>query len=119
MRNQISGQNGEDVALEYLRQKGYTILGRNYRKRCGEIDLIAFDPTNKELTFIEVKLRKNLVFGTPEESITAKKWQRIIKTAQWWLNEKKRAETRWRVDLIAIEYINDKININHIQNISL
>ena len=79
----LLGRFGEDTAAEYLRKNGYRILGRNFRTRLGEIDVIA--SKGKYVVFAEVKLRKDARFAEAREFVTRTKQQRIIATAQLWL----------------------------------
>lgn len=79
----LLGAFGEDAACRYLRQKGYTILGRNYSCRLGEIDIIA--RKGRYVVFVEVKLRKNADFGRAAEFVTGAKQRRVILTAERWL----------------------------------
>ena len=62
-RNKEIGKLGEEIATQYLRNKGYKILDRNFMCRQGEIDIVAH--TKKELVFVEVKTRTNLSYGRP------------------------------------------------------
>ena len=80
---QLLGRFGEAAAAEYLRQKGYTILGMNYRTRLGEIDLIAAD--RRFVAFVEVKLRRSGDFARAREFVTPTKQRRIIAAAEEWL----------------------------------
>lgn len=77
------GRFGEAVAAEYLREKGYRLLGLNYRTRRGEIDLIAAE--GRYLVFAEVKLRKNSAFAQAREFVTPAKQRRVIAAAEDWL----------------------------------
>ena len=77
------GERGELRAAEYLQNKGFYILERNYRTRRGEIDLICAD--DRYLVFVEVKTRTNLSCGLPREYVTPQKQQRLRKTAAWYL----------------------------------
>ena len=79
----LLGRFGEDTAAEYLRKNGYRILGRNFRTRLGEIDVIA--SKGNYVVFVEVKLRKDARFAEAREFVTRTKQQRIIATAQLWL----------------------------------
>ncbi|MEI6086595.1 MAG: YraN family protein [Bacteroidota bacterium] len=69
--NKEKGDHGEQIASDYLLEKGYQILDRNWRHHHLEVDIIA----SKEdlLHIIEVKTRHSLRFGRPEESITRDK----------------------------------------------
>jgi putative endonuclease len=114
------GDLGEKIALKYLEKQGYQILGRNYQKRWGEIDIIA-QSNSQEVVFIEVKTRKKNQdnFLMPEESVHFWKQQRLIKTARSYLLEKRYPpETSWQIDVIAVE-LNLKTrraNLRHIKN---
>lgn len=69
--NKITGDTGEDLAADWLRQAGYTIVARNWRyKRC-EVDIIS--TRQGRLHFVEVKTRTSATYGLPEESIDQRK----------------------------------------------
>lgn len=115
------GDLGEKIAQEYLENKGYRIIDRNYSKRWGEIDLIAESP-EKELVFAEIKTRETgkapSVFY-PEDSVNFAKQRKLVKTAQTFLYENKYLEdTCWQIDVIAIEIekVSRKAKIRHIKN---
>ena len=76
----MEGSRYEKLAARYLEQKGMDILELNYRCRTGEIDIIARD--GEYLVFVEVKYRSGASFGDPSEAVTAKKQERIRKTAR-------------------------------------
>lgn len=78
--NKIRGNFGEDIAVSYLEKNNFTILERNYRyKRC-EIDIIA---KNKDcIYFIEVKIRKDNMFGYPEDFVSKNQQNRIKLAAE-------------------------------------
>ncbi len=96
------GKRGEQIALEYLTQKGYEILKKNYRYNHGEIDIIATDPENKFLVFVEVKTRYNLELGDPAYAINKKKIAQIKKIAELYLFENNIKEKDCRFDVITI-----------------
>ena len=73
------GDWGEDRAVHYLRLHGYKILGRNFRCRQGEIDIIA--KKGEFVAFVEVKQRKNADFGQAREFVTVSKQRRVIAAA--------------------------------------
>ena len=81
----LLGAFGEDAACQFLRKKGYKIVGRNYSCRMGEIDIIA--QKGRYIVFAEVKLRKNDSYGRAAEFVTAAKQHRVIVTAQLWLGQ--------------------------------
>lgn len=82
------GKIGENLARVHLEGKGYRILTANYRSPYGEIDLIAEDTSSPEptLVFVEVKARRTRRFGSPIQSVTPRKQQRLWQTAQHWLS---------------------------------
>ena len=81
----LIGQWGEDQACEYLRRKGYRIIGRNYACRFGEIDVIA--SKRAFLAFIEVKLRQSDAFAEAREYVDLRKQERLRSAASLWLAE--------------------------------
>lgn len=117
--NLKKGKLGEDVARKYLEDKGYIIIGQNYRNKYGEIDLIARDRNN--LVFVEVKTRIGEQFGLPEDAINKDKIRRLIRNSQAYLtfNLDKDYKTL-RIDAICIVIDQDKQvkRINHYQNIT-
>ncbi|MFX7820786.1 YraN family protein, partial [Acinetobacter baumannii] len=76
---------GEDAALVYLQQQGLRLLERNWRCKAGEIDLIMQDDAT--LVFVEVRRRKNDRFGGAAASVTWHKQQKLIRAAQWYLQQ--------------------------------
>lgn len=99
------GKYGENLAINYLKNKGYKILERNYKKRwIGEIDIIALK--NKVIVFFEVKtlIKSENSKNLPEDSINYFKRKKLIKTAKFYLLEKKYfSESEWQIDVVAIE----------------
>lgn len=94
------GNKGEDLACHYLKTHGYAILLRNYRKKCGEIDIIARE--NCDLVFIEVKTRSSLEWDSPTAAVTIHKQKQIIKTAQHYLSENDLFDNSIRFDVLGI-----------------
>ena len=82
-----TGNQGEDYAAEYLRKNRYKILERNYRKRGGEIDIIA--EKKGLIVFVEVKTRHSTTLSQPFEAVDLRKQDKIIQTAIMYLYEKK------------------------------
>ena len=100
------GRQGESLARQYLQQAGYRILAANYRCPWGEVDLVAQE--GEELVFVEVRTRRSSAYGSPQESITAEKIERLQATAQDYLQnhtpEPGRSELHWRIDLVSIRF---------------
>lgn len=94
------GAWGEEQAAEYLRLQGMKILQRNYRTPVGEIDIIA--KNKKFLVFVEVKTRRGVAFGSPQEAVGERKQRQIIRTCQWYLQEHKCGKLQPRFDVAAV-----------------
>lgn len=94
------GYEYEERAAIYLQKKGYKILERNFYTFFGEIDLIAGN--GETIIFVEVKYRKNIKNGYPQEAVDYKKRQKIIKSAEYYLYRHNAAERPCRFDVIAI-----------------
>lgn len=96
------GDEGEDIAVDYLLKKGYEIIERNYRFGKGEIDIVAKDPETGFIVFIEVKSKKNLEFGNPVYSITKNKMKQIKRMAELYLYDKEIKEIDCRFDVVTV-----------------
>ncbi len=105
-KNRTPGAIAEQQACDLLRQHGLKIRTRNYRTKRGEIDIIAED--NDTLVFVEVRLRSNSTYGSPEESITTHKQQRILYASQHFLQKENINDSRpCRFDTICLTSHND------------
>lgn len=112
-RNKSIGKRGEDAAAAYLQQKGYTIIGRNYRAGRGEIDIVALH--DKTLVFIEVKSNATMKYGLPEERVHRKKQQQIARIAQCFMEREDLAFDDCRFDVISVTF-QKEVEINHIKD---
>ncbi len=110
------GTDAESLAAQFLEEKGWTIIARHFTTRFGELDLVADD--GKEVVFIEVKARRNLAFGYPEEAVTPQKIRKIALAAQLYLNQHQGLDKSWRVDVIAIEWTETTPRISHFEAVS-
>jgi putative endonuclease len=108
------GKFGEDLAVRYLKRKGYQVLCRNYRTRFGEIDIIAKD--SDTLVFVEVKSRQTSSFGNPKYSITHEKQKRISKTALYYLKINDQSNCRARFDVVTVTKADKKTSVEIIKN---
>lgn len=98
--NKSLGEQGESIAVCYLKGRKYVIVERNFRCKCGEIDIIARD--GKTIVFVEVKTRRNEACGPPQASVTPFKQRQISKAALTWLAKKKLLDAPARFDVVAI-----------------
>ena len=113
MQKNTFGTRGEIIAANYLKNKGYKIIERNYRNKIGEIDLIALD--GEILVFVEVKTRISKAFGDPLEAINLTKQEKIHRIATLYLMTKNKMEKPFRFDAISILGDSEE-DIRHIEN---
>lgn len=114
------GGRGENLAADYLKNKGYEIVARNYvpswfRQGRKEIDII----TKKDgaLVFVEVKTGQASDGFFPEDRVDLKKQRFLIQAAQSYLKEKKVSlDTEWQIDVVAITLGEEKPGIEHFEN---
>lgn len=91
---------GERLAERYLRERGFTVLARNWRCREGEVDIVALD--GDCLVVCEVKTRRTTAFGAPVEAVTLVKLARLRRLAATWLAEHDTHVGDVRVDVIGV-----------------
>ena len=96
------GTQGEQLAIRFLKKKGYKILQRNYRCKIGEIDIVCYD--HGTIAFVEVKTRFSDKFGSPELSVTEAKKRQILKVALHYVAKKKIEDINLRFDVVSIFY---------------
>ena len=111
-KNKEIGIKGESIAIDYLINKGYTIIERNFTFGRLEIDIIA--KIKNTLVFIEVKSRQSNNFGYPDESVDSKKIDHILDCADHFIYQ-----VQWdgdiRFDIISILY-KPQLSIEHIED---
>lgn len=135
---QTLGKIGEELAVRYLKKKGYKILDRNFKaSHFGEIDIVAqiqndadkswtyakrifsfirnsvkFVISRKSpeatIVFVEVKTKASDEFGSPEDEFTFFKKQKMLRAIQDWFWQKKIETKNWRIDLVAVDFSKDK-----------
>jgi putative endonuclease len=94
------GQRGEQLAAELLRQSGMRILDRNWRCDAGEIDIVAAE--GRALVVCEVKTRSTTRYGTPLESISARKHARLRRLAIRWVTAHGLTADEIRIDVVGV-----------------
>ena len=110
------GQEGEALALEYLKEAGYLLIERNYRVRYGEIDLIMEDPKTKTVVFVEVKSGNSDKFPAYQEGINSKKCEKISKVALCFIENLTKQYEAFRIDAVFVERGGCN-QIQHLKNI--
>jgi putative endonuclease len=98
---QSFGKTGEDMAVVELERRGYAILARRYRTRCGEIDIVARD--GDTTVFVEVKARATGEFGTAAEAVTRRKQLKLAAMARDYVARNGLTDTSCRFDVVAID----------------
>ncbi|MFY7899225.1 MAG: YraN family protein [Chitinophagaceae bacterium] len=99
MNSKQIGEKGESIAVDYLIEKGFIVIEKNWRFKHLEIDIIA--SLKNTLHFVEVKTRTNQLFGHPEESISELKMNRLKRAAEAYLIQ----QPQWefiQFDVVAI-----------------
>lgn len=107
------GRWGEEVAANYLTERGYKIVQRNVYLKNGEIDLIMLD--GDTLVFVEVKTRSQLLYGTPAESVNRKKQQKLRELALAYFQLQGLYYSSFRFDVCSVVHSTGKpVEIQHI-----
>lgn len=109
---------GEELAVAYLREKGYVILERDWHSKHRDIDIIAHQ--DNCIVFIEVKTRRNSDYGNPVKAVNYNKQKNLRRAINHYISYRK-FEKPWRFDVITIvgEYGSEKPEITHIEDFRL
>ncbi|APV44329.1 putative endonuclease [Dehalogenimonas formicexedens] len=114
MNKQQTGRLAEVIAREYLEKEGFRIKTTNWRCRESEIDIIA--EQNGETVFVEVRAKSSAEFGSPAESVTRCKQEKLIAAAERYVSESADPAMLWRIDFIGIEFTASGPRLDHIPN---
>lgn len=116
MKRQATGNLGEKLAAEFLKKRGYHILQANYRCPEGEVDIVA--RWQDCLVFVEVRTKRSQKYGSPEESITLAKMDKLRRVAAHYRQTHSDSPASWRIDVVAIEIDrqNRPLRIEQIEN---
>lgn len=109
-----TGKRGEELAVAYLKSKGYRIIERNYKCLFGEIDIVAKE--GNTVVFVEVKSRKSEDFGDPQTAVGWEKKRKISRIALKYLDEKQLYPCDARFDVVAVKMLPAGNTIELIQN---
>ncbi len=114
MNHKDFGNQGEDFAAQYLEKRGCRILERQFRSPMGEIDIIAEEKNT--ILFVEVKTRRPTHYGIPAQAVGRTKQRRIIRTAVWYMQEKRIEEKPCRFDVAEVLYERGSYTVQYYEN---
>ena len=109
-----TGKEGEKIAAAYLKKNGYRIIEINFRCPIGEIDIVAKE--KNDLVFVEVKTRKSIALGYPEQAVGIRKQKKMSQLALWYMQKRKIADTNARFDVVAITLMPENNEVRLIKN---
>lgn len=111
------GLRGEQFAARYLKERKYVLYGSNFATKLGETDIVAFDPKNKVLCFVEVKTRSPGGLLPPAEAVDTEKQKRLINNAAAYIKYTKIPYKTVRFDIAeVILYDLHKADVNYIKD---
>jgi len=116
------GYLAENIAARYLEKQGYTLVGRNFRKPWGEIDVIA--QKDGAFVFVEVKANRQEFAAAdfaPEARVNPIKLAKIIRTAALYMEyEAKPAAAEWQIDVVSVTFNaqNQNAKLKHFKNVA-
>lgn len=109
------GDSAEDIAADYLTERGYRIRDRNSKAAAGEIDLVA--EKGRLLVFVEVRYRRSVGFGSPEETVTPAKQRRVVLSALEYACRHKLLDQRViRFDVLSVLRTRQGPRIEHLED---
>jgi len=107
------GKKGEQLAVDFLVKKGYTILDTNWRYQKAEVDIIA--QKEETLAVVEVKTRSTIDFGNPQDFVSPKKIKLLVTAVDEYVNSKD-LNVEVRFDIVAIVKEKNNYTIEHLEN---
>ena len=112
------GEQGEEIAADYVRSLGWRVLERNWRCPDGELDIVAHDPTAQCLVAVEVKTRTTAHFGRPVEAVDDAKIGRLHHLVRRWLWEQDLYSALIRVDLVGVVLSDGSVaDLEHVRDV--
>jgi putative endonuclease len=98
--NKELGAQGENLAVDFLKRRGFIILKKNYECPLGEIDIIAKE--KEQIIFVEVKTRASLAYGMPFEAVDFKKRKKLLNLALYFLKKECVKDYTIRFDVVSV-----------------
>lgn len=112
--SRLRGDKGEEAAARFLRERGFTVLERNWRFRQWELDIVCRD--GDTLVFVEVKTRKIGGMGIPADALDHGKRTRLVKAASHYLSRNDAWDEPCRFDFVAVVDCGTTMNVEHVEN---
>ena len=109
------GRAAEEVATRHLTSNGWRVLGRNVRIGRGELDIIA--RRGRTLAFVEVKARRTVSCGAPEDAVGVRKRRQVARLAELWMGVRPWAlqgVDEVRFDVIAVDATREPVRVRHL-----
>ncbi|OHA52549.1 MAG: hypothetical protein A3A97_02320 [Candidatus Terrybacteria bacterium RIFCSPLOWO2_01_FULL_40_23] len=104
--NKYVGRRGEEIAADFLREKGYKIIEMNWKPAsipgAGELDIVA--KRGEDFIFVEVKAMSANDTFYPEDHFNSVKARKTLRAARLWLSENKFLDKPWQIDLITVDF---------------
>lgn len=112
---QAVGVWGEEQAARHLQERGWRVVARNWRCRAGEVDIVALDP-DEVVVLVEVKTRSGQGYGTPLESIT---WAKAERLGRLLVHYRREHDVRgpMRVDAVAVLRTREGVRVEHVRGV--
>jgi len=117
--NYTKGIKAENLAAEYILNKGYRIIETRFKYKHGEIDIIAYDLKLNMIVFFEVKYRHSKTNFDIYSSITKRKKNLLYNSILYWLNLRDKFDSPWRFDFIGITFDNNKYELRHFEFLNI
>jgi len=114
LKSQRFGRKNEQLAIDFLKRRGYRIIERNFRTPVGEVDIIAAE--GDTIVFVEVKARRSGRYGHPKFAVTPGKQRHLSMAALTYLKQTRNIGTRARFDVVTVRYAGDMPTVEHVKN---
>lgn len=115
------GLLGERIAARWLHRRGWTVLAHRFRDGHRDIDLVATrdDETRmggRLVSFVEVRTRRAIVYGTPVESVGWRKQRELVRSARAWIGSNSRSVDAYRFDVVGVFLLGQNVRIQYVPN---
>lgn len=113
-RTQAFGELGERIAANWMRKKGWRLVGRRFRNGHRDIDLVV--ECDDTVVFVEVKARHTNDFGGPVEAVGWRKQRELARSARVWVDRFGRPGQTYRFDVIGVLLDQSGVRVRHVED---